>query len=358
MNDPPFSVIPAVLTALRPKTAAPPTNVDDCDVMLTVAVAAAETKKLLPADAVMDDETTLSVTDVAAALAKLKPSVAAVMETEVMLTVIAGVVLAAERTLPHVNVIDGPVASHVSDDDAPAVSCATIAVEVVEMVDPENVNDAIDTCGTTNMCPAPRNDELMTETESTEMPLATEMLGVLAVVGASTELVPSEMDTVDTAAAALTNSAVVVTVSADPTSEKVPDDEAVTETVVAPITVDDVPISVTDPAPPPYRRFCPEVLSVVETTLSSTEPLITPPTVTVCPAAALTVPHDEIVMVLVPRTLPVRRFDPAAEMVDDAKEIDSPDTVAVVTKFDAAVAVSTAEPAAVSVSPTRLVACT
>jgi hypothetical protein len=129
------------------------------------------------------------------------------------------------------------------------------------------------------------------------------------------------------------------------------------DTVVAPITVDDVPISVTDPAPPPYSRFCPEVLSDVETMLSSTEPLSTPPIVTVCPDAAFTVPHDEIAIVLVPRTLPVKTFDPAAEIVDDANEIESPDTVAVVTKFDAAVAVRTAEPAAVSVSPTRLVAC-
>jgi hypothetical protein len=43
VNEPPFSVIPAVLTALSPKTADPPTNVDDCDVIVTVAVTAAET---------------------------------------------------------------------------------------------------------------------------------------------------------------------------------------------------------------------------------------------------------------------------------------------------------------------------
>jgi hypothetical protein len=60
----------------------------------------------------------------------------------------------------------------------------------------------------------------------------------------------------------------------------------------------------------------------------------------------------------VPRTSPVSTFEPDAEIVDEANEMANPDTVAVVRKLDPLVAVSTAEPAAVSESPTRLVACT
>jgi hypothetical protein len=195
------------------------------------------------------------------------------------------------------------------------------------------------------------------DTDRIEMPVAMDTLDAAPSVGAVTALDPSEIETVDTAAAALMNSLVVVTVSELPTSEKAPLCAAVIETVVCPIVVDDVPMSVTAPAPPPYCRFLPAVLSVVDTTLTVVVPLVIPPIVIVCPPA-LTVPHDEKMTVLVPNASPVSTFEPDAEIVDEANEMANPDTVAVVRKLDPLVAVSTAEPAAVSESPTRLVACT
>ena len=127
------------------------------------------------------------------------------------------------------------------------------------------------------------------------------------------------------------------------------------DTVVCPIVVDDVPTKVTLPAPPPYLMFSPGVLSTVETMLIVVAPLTIPPIVMEC-APELTVPHDEMMMLFVPSASPVSTLEPDAEMVDDANEIDSPDTVAVVRKFDPLVAVSTDVPAAVSPSPIRLVA--
>lgn len=73
---------------------------------------------------------------------------------------------------------------------------------------------------------------------------------------------------------------------------------------------------------------------------------------------AFTVPQDENRILFVPRTSPVSTFEPEAEMVDDTNEMAKPETVAVVRKLEPLVAVSTADPAAVSASPTRLVACT
>jgi hypothetical protein len=75
-----------------------------------------------------------------------------VIDTAVMLMTIVGVALATDSVFPEVKTVDGkgPDASHVSDD-APAVSCATENVDAVEIVAPENVKDAVVTCGITKM---------------------------------------------------------------------------------------------------------------------------------------------------------------------------------------------------------------
>ncbi len=135
-------------------------------------------------------------------------------------------------------------------DWAPAVRCTIEYVDAVEIVDPENINEAVVTCGIKKRFWTPRKDVVTMETDRTEMPDAIDTLDA-ADVGASTELDPSEMETVDTAAAALINSLAVVTVSELPTSENTPMCAEVTETVVSPLTVELVPISVTEPAPPP-----------------------------------------------------------------------------------------------------------
>ena len=276
-----------------------------------------------------------------------------------MLITIVGVAVATDSVYPDVNTVvgNGPVASHVSDV-APAVSCAIEYVDAVEIVAPENVNDAVVTAGITNTFCAPRNELLITDTDRIEIPVAIDTLAVVPSVGTEIDVLePSEIDTVDTAPAALMNSLVVVTVSPLPRIVNAPLCAAVIDTVVCPIVVDDVPTSVTLPAPPPYFRFMPGVLSVVETMLIVVAPLTMPPMVMEW-APEFTVPHDDKMMEFVPSASPVSTFDPDADIVDDAKEMDSPETVAVVTKFDPLDAVSTDDPTAVSPSPMRLVACT
>ena len=218
---------------------------------------------------------------------------------------------------------NGPVASHVSDV-APAVSCAIENVDAVEIVAPENVNDAVVTAGITNTFCAPRNELLITDTDKIEIPVAIDTLAVVPSVGTEIDVLePSEIDTVETAAAALMNSLVVVTVSPLPTSEKAPLCAAVIDTVVCPIVVDDVPISVTDPPPPAYRKFTPPVLNVVLPKIdmvSEAAALIVPMlTLSVVP---LTVPQESIEIVLAPDQAPVAKIERAVLVrADDVQPI-------------------------------------